>query len=48
MKYSESRELEVQKYLEEHPVNRFVILDDEDWGWAKYGYSSHWVCPSRF
>lgn len=38
----------MQAYLQEHPTNSFVILDDEDYDWATYGYDSHWVCPSWF
>ena len=39
------RASEVRAWLEEHPeVDRFVILDDEDFGWKNYSLDKHWVC----
>lgn len=37
------RAAEVQKYIEDNNVDRFVILDDEDHDWADYGYDNYWV-----
>lgn len=46
--FGTGRAAEVQAYLQEHPTNSFVILDDEDHDWAAYGYARHWVRPSWF
>lgn len=47
-KYGTGRAAEVQKWIKEHAVDNFVILDDEDFDWADYGYDKHWVAPSWF
>ena len=39
------RASEIRVWLEEHPeVNRFVILDDEDFGWKNFSLDRHWIC----
>ncbi len=47
-KYGTGRAAEVQKWINEHEVDNFVILDDEDWSWSDYGYDKHWVQPTWF
>ena len=43
------RAREVFNWLSTHPeVTGFVILDDEDHGWAYYGYDASWVRPSWY
>lgn len=46
--FGTGRAAEVQAYLQEHPTDSFVILDDEDYDWAAYGYGCRWVRPSWF
>lgn len=48
LKYGTGRAAEIQKWISEHEVNNFVILDDEDFCWADYGYDKHWVQPSYY
>lgn len=48
LKHGTGRAAEVQKWIEEHDVNNFVILDDEDWEWADYSYDKHWIQPTWF
>lgn len=47
-KYGTGRAAEVQKWISEHDVDNFVILDDEDFDWKDYGYDVHWVKPTWF
>lgn len=47
-KYETGRAAEIQKWISEHDVDNFVILDDEDWDWSDYGYDKHWVQPTWF
>lgn len=47
-KYGTGRAAEIQKWISEHDVDNFVILDDEDWDWSDYGYDKHWVQPTWF
>lgn len=47
-KYGTGRAAEIQKYLSEHQIENFVILDDEDWEWSDYGYEKHWIQPTWF
>lgn len=47
-KYGTGRAAEIQKWISEHDVDNFVILDDEDWDWSDYGYDTHWVQPTWF
>lgn len=48
IKYGTGRAAEVQRWLSLHDVDRFVILDDEDWDWASYGYEKYWIQPTWF
>ena len=48
IKHGTGRAAEVEQWINEHKVSSFVILDDEDWNWAEYGYDTHWVQPSWF
>lgn len=48
IKYGTGRAAEIQKWINEHDVTNFVILDDEDFNWSDYGYSKHWVQPTWF
>lgn len=45
-KYNTSRAAEIQKWINEHEIENFVILDDEDWEWADYGYKRNWIQPT--
>ena len=47
-KYGTGRAAEVQKWINEHDVDNFVILDDEDHEWSDYGYDKYWVQPTWF
>lgn len=47
-KYGTGRAAEIQKWINEHDVDNFVILDDEDFDWYDYGYDKHWVQPTWF
>lgn len=47
-KYGTGRAAEIQKWLNEHEVESFVILDDEDWQWSDYGYENNWIKPTWF
>lgn len=48
IKYGTGRAAEIQKWISEHDVDSFVILDDEDWNWADYGYDKYWIQPTWF
>lgn len=48
LEFGTGRAAEVQKWLSEHDVDSFVILDDEDWNWEAYGYESHWIRPTWY
>ena len=38
------RAMEIAKYLTEHPeIENFIILDDEQFAWHKYGLEKHWI-----
>lgn len=47
-KYGTGRAAEIQKWINEHDVDNFVILDDEDFDWSDYGYDKHWIQPTWF
>lgn len=43
------RGAEIQEYLDNHSeIDRFVILDDEDWNWCDYGFEEYWIQPTWF
>ena len=46
--YGTGRAAEIQKWISEHDVDNFVILDDEDFDWSDYGYDTHWIQPTWF
>lgn len=46
IKFGTGRAAEIQKWIEEHDVNNFVILDDEDFNWSDYGYENNWIQPT--
>lgn len=48
IKYGTGRAAEIQKWLSEHKVDNFVILDDEDFNWSDYGYEKFWIQPTWF
>lgn len=48
IKYGTGRAAEIQKWIDEHNVDNFVILDDEDFDWSDYGYDKHWIQPTWF
>ena len=41
-----TRPLEILDWVVEHKVNSFVILDDDNWDFARYGLDKHWVHTS--
>lgn len=47
-KYGTGRAAEIQKWISEHEVDNFVILDDEDFDWSDYGYENNWIQPTWF
>ena len=48
IKYGTGRAAEIKKWISEHDVDNFVILDDEDLDWSDYGYDTHWIQPTWF
>lgn len=48
VKHGTGRAAEIQKWIGEHDVDNFVILDDEDYDWSDYGYDKHWIQPTWF
>lgn len=48
VKYGTGRAAEIQKWIIEHDVDNFVILDDEDFDWVDYGYDKYWIQPTWF
>ena len=48
IKYGTGRAAEIQKWISEHDVDNFVILDDGDFDWSDYGYDTHWIQPTWF
>lgn len=48
LKYGTGRAAEIQKYIQDNNVDKFVILDDEDFDWADYGFDKYWVQPTWF
>lgn len=45
-KYGTGRTAEIHKWLQEHDVESFVILDDEKFYYKKYGYTNNWIQPT--
>lgn len=48
IKHGTGRAAEVESWLNNHNVESFVILDDEDFDWADYGYENNWVQSSWY
>ena len=48
VKHGTGRATEIQVWINEHDVEAFVILDDEDFDWADYGYEKYWIQPTWF
>lgn len=48
IKHGTGRAAEIEKYIQKHDVENFVILDDEDFEWNDYGYETHWIQPTWF
>ena len=42
------RAAEVESYIKIHDVDRFLILDDEDFQWSDYGFDDKWIKPTWF
>lgn len=42
------RAAEVKKWIDDHAVESFVILDDEDHDWEDYGLADYWIQPSWY
>lgn len=42
------RAAEVEKWIRDHSVENFVILDDEDHDWKEYGMDEHWLHTSYY
>lgn len=42
------RGAEVDKWINDHHPDSYVILDDEDHGWKEYGYEDAWVQTSWY
>lgn len=38
-----ARAKEVKTWIEQNNPDRFIILDDEDFGWDRYNLHTHWV-----
>lgn len=48
IKHGTGRAAEVERWIQEHDIENFVILDDEDFDWCDYGYESNWIQPTWF
>ena len=48
MKHGTGRAAEIESWLNDHEVDNFVILDDEDWDWTEYGFEKNWIQPTWF
>lgn len=48
VKHGTGRAAEIRQWLQEHKPEQFVILDDEDYDWADYGYDTNWVRPTWY
>lgn len=48
VKYGTGRGAEIRQWISEHEIDRFVILDDEDWNWSAYDYDKYWIQPTWF
>lgn len=48
IKFGTGRAEEVHQWILANSPKAFVILDDESWNWAEYGYDKFWIQPSYF
>lgn len=48
IKFGTGRAEEVHRWIEANKPESFVILDDESWNWAEYGYDKFWIQPTYF
>lgn len=48
VKFGTGRGAEISKWIIDHHLESFVILDDEDHDWENYGLENHWICPSWY
>ena len=46
IKFGTGRAEEIHRWIKDNQPESFVILDDEEWNWAEYGYDKYWVRPS--
>ena len=48
IKFGTGRAEEVHRWIVKNNPESFVILDDESWNWAEYGYDKNWIQPHYF
>ena len=48
IKFGTGRAAEVHRWVIANNPESFVILDDESWNWAEYGYDKNWIQPNYF
>lgn len=48
IKHGTGRAAEVEQWINEHDVESFVILDDDDFNWNDYGFEKNWIQPTWF
>lgn len=48
IKFGTGRAEEVHRWIEQNNPESFVILDDESYNWAEYGYDKFWIQPTYF
>ena len=46
--YGTGRAAEVEKWIRNHSVEDFVILDDENHDWKEYGMNKNWIHTSYY
>lgn len=48
IKFGTGRAEEIHQWILANNPETFVILDDEPWNWAEYGYDKYWIQPNYF
>lgn len=48
IKYGTGRAAEIKSYIDKHNIDKFVIFDDEDFGWSDYGLNKNWIQPTWY
>ena len=48
IKFGTGRAEEIHQWILTNNPETFVILDDEPWNWAEYGYDKYWIQPNYF